>query len=253
MMKKQILYLVILLLTLGSTGCKENEMELYSDTPALYFYNKEMDNLIVGQADSINQSFFIYGKEVENDTVWVTVNAMGFPEKTDRPIRIVQTNIGKNNAAVSGTHFVSFDDPKIKKYFCIPAGAVSQKIPIVCLRDKSLATGEYRLELSVEANEYFRPGIDVYRHFIVTTTDQAVKPNIWDTRWVYYFGASFGSEKLRLIIQSTGYTDFETLPSDYAYLTWLGGTAKQALVEYNAAHPDAPLCEADGTLVTFDN
>lgn len=228
------------------SSCKENDMEPWSDTAAIYFeHNTQV------QTDSINQTFFVYADDVMTDTVPVRICAMGGITDYDRPFSIVQTNTGEPDAAVAGTHFVGFDTPEMKQQMVIPAGKTYQDLRIVVLRDKSLALGEYRLELAVEDNEYFRKGIDAWRTFVVTTTDQAVKPELWDTRWRYYFGQTWGSVKMKFIIQSTGYTDFDTVPSDYSYLLWLGNTCKQKLLEYNAAHPDAPLCEADGTLVTF--
>ena len=246
-MKKYIFYIIVGLSAVLNTACKENEMEPYKDTPALYF-----QNIRYGQADSISQSFFVYGNEVTEDTVWVVVNTMGYPENTDRPISLAQTNAGKPGAAVPGTHFISFDDPKLKPYFCIPANKVSQKVPIVFLRDRSLLTDEYRIELTITENEYFRPGIDAWRNFVVTTTDQAVKPNNWDTTWIYVFGSTWGREKMKFIIQVTGYTEFHSPPMDPGYRTWLGQTAKLALIKYNLEHPNDPLCEASGEEVTFD-
>ncbi|MGN0283007.1 MAG: DUF4843 domain-containing protein [Prevotella sp.] len=246
-MKKAILYSALGSALLLNSACTENKMEPWNDTPAIYF---EHSTSI--QTDSVNQSFFIYDDDVKTDTVIVRVCAMGGVADYDRPFSLVQTNVGQSDAAVAGTHFEGLDSPEMKKYMVIPAGQVYQDIPFVFLRDKSLALGEYRLELAVEDNEYFRKGIDEWRTFVITTTDQAVKPALWDTSWKYYFGPTWGSVKMKFIIQSTGYTDFDTLPDDYSYRGWLGNTAKQALLEYNTAHPDAPLCEADGTLVTFE-
>ena len=221
-------------------------MEVYSDTPALYFEHS------ADQADSINFSFFIYDEDVIRDTAWITVNTMGGLSDSDRPFRLRQTNAGMEGAAVAGTHYENFDDASLKSFFVIPAGKASQKVPIVLLRDKSLSTGTYRLELGIEPNENFKPGVDAWRHFLVTTTDEAVKPRIWDSYWKYHFGSTWGSVKMKFIIQHTGLTDFDTMVSDYSYTNWLSGTVKQALLEYNLAHPDAPLSEADGTLVTFE-
>lgn len=246
MKRKYISSIGIALFTLGCLSCEENKMEVYSDAPALYFDHS------LDQADSINYSFFILDESVKRDTVWVTVNTMGALSDADRPFVLRQTNVGQPDAAVAGVHYISFDDTSVKDYFVIPAGQAFQKIPVIFLRDKSLAMGSYRLELTIEPNENFKPGVDQWRNFILTTTDEAVKPKLWDTFWRYTFGSTWGSVKMRFIIQHTGLTDFDTRPSDYSYTSWLGGTVKQALLEYNTAHPDAPLSEADGTLVTFD-
>ena len=218
----------------------------YGNDPAIYFAYSDI------KTDSINHSFFIYGPEITRDTVNVLIRTMGMPADYDRPVKLVQTNAGQANAAIPGTHYIGFDDPDIIDSICIPAGKVSQSIPVIFLRDKSLASGQVRLELTLENNEYFRQGIDEWRDFIVTTADNATKPNNWEKNWQYTFGASWGPEKMRFIIQSTGYTDFDNPPSDFSYRSWLGDTAKQALLEYNATHPDNPLCEADGTPVSFD-
>lgn len=254
-MKQHItLFYSLLAVLFACAGCSEQDMMRYGETPAVYFANQDANTSDpVTQHDSISHSFFIYGTDVTRDTVHVLIRIMGNPVDYDRPIKLVQTNAGEPDAAIAGTHYVAFDDPSIIDSVCIRAGEVRRMVPIVMLRDKSLACEQVRLEMALEANEYFRLGIDEWQTFLVTTTDEAVKPTLWDSRWKYYFGASWGTEKMRLIIQSTGYTDFDTIPSDYSYCTWLGDTAKQALLEYNAAHPDEPLCEADGTPVSFDN
>lgn len=229
-------------------------MMQYENDPAIYFASQSANATNnITQHDSINHSFFIYGTDVTRDTVHILICTMGMPTEYDRSINLVQTNIGQADAAIAGTHFVAFDDPAVKDSLCIPAGKVSQMIPIIVLRDKSLASEQVRLELTLEANEHFRQGIDAWRNFVVTTTDEAVKPSNWDTFWKNYLGDSWGTEKMRLIIQSTGYSDLSIVPSDFSYLYWIIDTAKQALIDYNIAHPEKPLCEADGTPVSFDD
>lgn len=235
-------------------SCQEQDMMHYEDDPAIYFANERLSVYYSVQNDSINHSFFIYGEDVKQDTVHILVRIMGNPTDYDRPFKLTQTNIGQPDAAIAGTHYIPFDDPALVDSFSIPAGEVSRFIPIVLLRDESLTTETARLELTLEANEHFRQGIDEWRNFLVTTSDTAVKPKIWDSYWKYYFGESWGPVKMRFIIQTTGLTDFDTRLTDYSYLDWLGDTAKQALLEYNAERPEEEwLQEADGTPVSFDN
>lgn len=246
-MKK--LYILVVLSVISSTficSCKENQMETYNDKAALYF-----EYATYGQKDSINHSFFVYDEDVTFDTVRVVICMTGYPENYDRPINLIQTNSGSPDAAIPGTHFVAFDDPDIQKHICMPAGQVKTEIPVVMLRDKSLNIEKVRMELTIGSNEYFRPGIDKQRNFVLTTTAMAEKPNNWDTMWRYAFGPTWGSVKMKFIIDSTGLTDFTQNP-EMGYRDWLSATAKQALIDYNMAHPDAPLCEADGSPVTFN-
>lgn len=258
-MKKILSYTGAILAAFAMTACTENQMEGYADDPAIYFLNGKTyeDDGTQGaatpsQKDSINQSFFVCSDDVEREVVYVFVKTQGKLADHDRPVKLVQTNTGAANAAVAGIHYVAFDSPEVAPSMVVKAGMSYAKIPIILLRDKSLQTQEKRLELTVAQNECFRPGIDQYRNFVITTTDLAVKPARWDRGWRYYFGPTFGSVKFKFIINATGYTDWENLPSDYSYLKWLQSTVQQAFFDYNQAHPDEPLKEADGTLVTFD-
>lgn len=246
-MKRLYIPTILSALLITMAACEENKMDVYKNDPAIYFEKTTYE-----QRDSIKHTFYFYDESITDDTVRVVICTMGEPADYDRPISLIQTNTGESDAAIAGTHYVPFDDPSLKKYICIPAGQVRTEIPIVFLRDQSLKLQEVRLNLTVGKNEYFRPGIEAQRNFLVTTNDLISKPSNWDTNWKYHFGTTWGPVKMKLIIDSTGYTDFDTLPSDYNYLLWLAATAQQALLDYNAAHPEEPLCEADGTPVTFE-
>ena len=80
---------------------------------------------------------------------------------------------------------------------------------------------------------------------------KAIKPTNWKD-WYYAFGASWGSVKMRFIIDVTGITNFDNVPDDYDYLIYLNGKLKSKLYEYNSTH-DQPLQEVDGTLIEFEN
>ena len=250
-MKKNIyniLFLSALLCCMAA--CTEYQMPRgYDGNPAVYF---SWSSTSGAQHDSINHSFFLLKDYTQTtDTVWVKVNLLGSTAPVDRPIAIVQTNTGKANAAVPGTHFLSFDNPWVKERMIIPADSVQMRLPIVIFKDGSLNTHTVRLELAVVENEYFRPGIEAYRNFVVTTTAQAVKPSLWDTRWRYQFGSTWGTVKFRFIIDATGYLDWDIYPTDNGYLTWLQNTTLQKFEEYKLSNPGNPLKEANGDLVTF--
>jgi hypothetical protein len=252
MIVKKLKLMYILLLTVAVvSSCSEYEMLTYENDPAIYF---TYDDVIVaaGQRDSINHSFFSLNTSILTDTVWLKISTMGEISPQDRPVSIVHTNAGKAGAAVAGKHYLSFDNPAIKSLMVIPANKAEAKIPVVFLRDESLALDQVRLELAVGSNEYFRPGIDRWRTFIVTTTDQAVKPALWDSRWYMIYGRTWGSVKMRFIINVTGYDDWDNFPtSDISYMNYLRDIVAQAFSEYNRDHPDNPLKEANGDIVVF--
>ena len=56
---------------------------------------------------------------------------------------------------------------------------------------------------------------------------------------------------MKFIIQHTGYTDWEVIPSDGAYIGYMSSKVQNAFQQYNLENPNKPLIEADGTLVSF--
>ena len=203
-------------------------------------------------ADTLVYRTFIYsGPQAETDTVWIPLKTIGKVVDYDRPVKLVQLPV-EDSCAVAGKHFVAFDDPEMLEHLKIPKGSVRKSFPLIVLRDPSLELEEVRIELKIGENEYFRSGIDEWTNFVVKTTSMAVKPTNWDSYWKYYFGITWGSVKMKFIIDNTGFTEFDggSLSSDYT--NYLSSKVKQKLLEYNTNHPDEPLSEADGTLVTFE-
>lgn len=236
---------ILFMLLFISVSCSEYIALEYENDPALYFVNDEY-----GQRDSLSQSFFLIPGNGP-DTVYVEIQTMGRISDSDRPFKLQQTNADEENAAVAGVHYVAFDDPQVAKYFVIPANQVKVRLPIILLRDESLNLKEVRLKLGFETNEYFHPGIDAWTSFLIKSTAQANKPTIWDTRWKYYFGASWGTVKMKFIIDATGYTEWDIFPTDFGYVTFMKTKVLSKFQEYKDANPDNPLKEADGTLVSF--
>ncbi|MEG2278221.1 MAG: DUF4843 domain-containing protein [Odoribacter sp.] len=245
-MKKTIFYYLGILWAMGTlSGCEDETALEYGNDPRLYFYNDQY-----GQRDSIAHSFFVLRDDQMLDTVWLDVRTMGDVADYDRPVELVLTNVGKLDAAVPGTHFLAFDNAEVKKWMVIPTGQVKTLIPIVIKRDQSLKSSVIRFELAVGENQYFKPGIDKWSTFVITTTEMAAKPDLWDTWWKHTFG-TWGAVKMKFIVDYVGYSDFDVRVSDSGYRNYLIGKAKQKLLEYNLAHPNKELKEADGTPVEF--
>ena len=236
-------------------GCTENEMMEYENDPAIYFANRDNYG---NKKDSINIVFsFFYSKSnVTHTSVPVRINTMGKLEPVDRPFSVVQTNIGQPGAAIPGVHYLPFDDPYIKETFnlemVIKANQWYGYVPVVFLRDPSLDLETVRLELAVAENDYFRPGINTHRRYVLTATSQAVKPGNWDTFWYMVFGRTWGSVKMRFIIDITGYTEWDQQPNDVYFTAFLRTLILEEFKKYNEEHPDKPLREANGDLVNFD-
>lgn len=243
-MKKIIIWICAFSLSCNLVGCKENEGLEFAGESTLYFVHETY-----GQQDSINHSFFSVPELQERDTIEIKIEAGGYPFAKDRPFVLEQTNIGDEDAAIAGKHFVAFDDPEMRKELMIPANTVSKTLKLIVLKDASLELGKVRLALKFGTNEYFKPGVEEWRNFVVKTTAQPEKPVSWDVRWVYDYG-TWGAEKMKFIIRSTGFSDFDGDAPDASYRNYLLLKATQALLEYNS-NPDnnPPLKEADGTIV----
>ena len=237
--------IILITIALIAASCSQFDAIEYENDPAIYFANEQY-----GQKDSLNHSFFLIPGD-DPDTVYIDIRTMGYLSNVDRTIKVIQTNAGDENAAIAGVHYVPFDDPKVSKYFIIPANSAKMNVPIILLRDESLNLKQVRLELEVAENENFRPGIEKWRNFVIKTTSQATKPMLWDTYWKYYFGASWGSVKMKFIIDHTGHTDWDTRSTDNGYVTYLKTKVLNAFQQYNINNPNKPLKEADGTLVSF--
>lgn len=226
---------------LGLASCSQNEPEAYVNEPALYI-------------DSDDQSFsFFYSTNTDGrDTVLVKVHAMGYPADTDRPFTLYQMNTGAADAAKAGTHYVGFDTEEMQRLMVMPAGKSDYEVPVILLKDESLDTDIVKLKIGVRPNDNFAQGVVEKDTVMVTFSAQATKPSNWDD-WYYAFGATWGTVKMKFIIDVTGISDFNKVPDDYDYLIYLNEKLKSKLYDYNEAHPNAPMAEADGTVIDFDN
>lgn len=241
-MKRNILYMIGLLgLLQGMSSCDQHDAELYENDPRVYFYRGSYEGGNTLQQDSIKHSFFLLPMGQDRDTVWVDVRTMGMPvEDKARPVKIVQTNAGQPDGAVVGTHYVAFDDPAIAEMMAVQPGQVQVMIPVILLRDPSLKTRKVRIEMEVAGNEYFNPGIDKARKFMIQTTTMAEMPASWSSSWTYYFG-KWGTQKMWFVVNYLGFSEFDQVP-DAGYRDYLKLKARQELMKYNQEHAQ-PLCE----------
>lgn len=228
-------------------GCQENEGQEFIGESTLFFTN----DATLQQQDSMAHSFFMLPEGQNRDTIEIRIEAGGYPAVQDRPFVLKQTNEGESDAAVAGKHFIAFDDPEMQKELIFPANTVEKKLKLILLNAPDLAEGKVRLALAFGENEYFKAGVNEQKNFVVTTTAKPEPPVSWPDIWVYHFG-EWGAEKMKFIIKSTGFSDFDATGIDDGYRRYLLAKASQALLEYNSnPENNPPLKEADGTIVEF--
>lgn len=236
----------------------EKDLPLYNDSQAkLNFVYEE-------NKDSVLSYSFIYNNGGNRDTVWLKARTMGFVSNEDRYYELEQVMTGRNDA-VAGKHFVSFDDADYKKMLRIKAGAVTDSVPIIVIRDAGLTNQSVQLKIMFRETDTFKRGYEDRNFKIITISDQIVRPNRWQGLLDYLFG-QYGFAKHRFMIEHSDFTwDDEYLAgigvSAYyadaevqSFLRYMGSKfAKElrSLNEKRAAQGLEPLAEEDGTLVSF--
>ncbi len=251
MMKKAIIFWGLLFGMTMLWSCEE-DLPLYNSQQArlnfAYNYNHN---------DSVMSYSFVYHGPVEQDTVWLTLNTMGFLSDHDRSFELKQVPVDGQNA-VPGKHYVSFDDATYKdRYLKVPANAVTVDVPIILLRDPSLKTDEVMLKIMVKDNENFVEGYANENFKIVKFTDKLSKPDAWGAAMNWYFG-DYGVVKHQFMIDVTGekWDDdyINSFINDYGYVTYLKSKLRTALNEENARRRAAglgDLCEENGMLINW--
>ncbi len=251
-MKKSIYTLLLLAGLTGMTSC-EKDLPVYSEETCWLNF-KELASY---ETDETNYSFVYSGSSVTEDTVWMTVTTLGFVKDYDRALAIEQVT-GSESDAVAGTHYLAFDDESLKKFYYMPAGAVSTDIPIVLLRDASLKTKAVNLEISIKENENFKVGYEKNRCRTIIISDKLSKPSKWSSYFDYYLSIyTTGVHQFMIDVSGERWDDdyIESLGSDDGYLLYLGAYFKNKLEEVNAERVAAGLDvlrEEDGTPVVID-
>ncbi|WP_432712577.1 DUF4843 domain-containing protein [Pedobacter sp.] len=220
-------YLVVLI-ALGISSCKQNELLLFEQETAVYV------NL---STDSTVYTFATTAESVVEDTVFIKYRIIGKPSPIDRTIKLA-TLAGAT--AKEGYHY-SLGQTVIK------ANEFETDVPVYLYRKAGLKDSTVAVVFEIKENEFFKPGyFDQLTHKI-TITDILKKPTRWESTWVPYFGA-YSEVKFRFLLDVTQKTDWESspFPQDSRYLSQ---RAKNALLEYN--QEKGALIDEFGMEVTF--
>lgn len=265
-MKSFYVYLMAIASMLSLASC-EKDLPLYSDSTCRLNFYYDISSTSDFTSELARSSYsFVYGpEEAVDDTIWLEVETMGFVADYDRPISLEQVEVEGVNNAVSGKHYQAFDTPSLQKYLVLPAGKARTKIPVVLLRDASLKSENVVLKVAIKANEYFANGYEVYRERTIEFTDKLAEPSYWNKEYGKWkdtfamYAGDYGVVKHQFLIEQTGekwdddYIE-KIMTGDGAYRSYLIEKMSKRLEEVNAERQEkgeSPLCEADGTPVSF--
>lgn len=247
----------VLLMLLASC---EKDYSLFETTNCYLNFNYEdmtSDEITDGMSTT-SYSFVYEGDDVKVDTLWFEVIAMGFLSDEDRPFVLKQFPVEGVDNAVPGVHYVAFDDADLVKYYRIPRGQNTVKIPVVLLRnDPELQKKMMVLKFGFEENDFFAPG---YKEMVARTVqirDFLTEPVGW---WRANMG-TYGQMKHRLMIQWTGEPWDEAYikefgSGDSAYRSYMRQWLRRKLKEENDKRLADPNIgdvyrEENGTAVSF--
>jgi len=252
-MKKIIYIMSLLAATLFITSC-EKDLPVYDDDTCRINFKYDSQKM---NSDFLETYSFVYHGDVQQDTVWVTVNTMGFLSDEDRYFELQQVETKDTLNAVPGKHYVSFDD--MKQYYYIPAGANTATVPVVLLRDASLESDSYLLKFELKENDNFKKGYDRYSYRKILFSDQIAEPTGWKTYALFYYISPYTTALHRFIIDVTGDTwddnYITSACSDSGFMYYIGGWLKNKLAEVNAeraAQGLDPLMNDDGKPITIE-
>ena len=232
------------------SSCKM-ELDPYSDPTnrVTFVYDRFTSDTV------INYSFAYYPEEMQQGVVTFQVTAIGFLSDKPRTVLIEQTNSADADAAKPGVHY------QMAKEFVIPANATGVEVPVTLLRDESLETAEYVLDLSIVPSDDFQLGNSKRLSKSIVVTDILIKPDEWQGLSRAYLG-HWGREKQKLMIEAGA--EYDTVidvqwlvdvveANNYGLIVIWKGIFDAKLNEVNEAlGEEGPLKEADGTIVSFD-
>ncbi|UKJ08555.1 DUF4843 domain-containing protein [Solitalea lacus] len=255
---KKIKYFVVALALLGLASCKEDDYYLFNDVARLQF-GPDITRIYqpsFNLADTLKPYTFYYeNPDVKQDTVFFDIYAIGGTSSKDRSFTLEQVQESGVNNAVAGTHYLAFANPAVSKNYVIKAGQIHSLVPVIILRDPSLKSANVTLKFNVVVNENFQLGEAKNLWRKIDLTDRLSQPAAWNASATQFYYGKYSTVKHQFMIQSTNQKwDQEfmaTLPNDYALLQYYTGTLKNALVNYNNAHPGNMLRDEMGDLVVF--
>ncbi|MDQ8005174.1 MAG: DUF4843 domain-containing protein [Pedobacter sp.] len=255
---KNLKYILAALATVAFFACKQDQYYLYNDIARLQF-GPEPSRIYTTSynlADTLKMYTFYYeDASIKQDTVFFDIYAIGGTKNTDRAFTLRQDQIANATNAISGTHFVPFNDPKVAKHYVIKAGTVHTRVPIIILRDPSLKTTTPKLKFSIVADGSFSLGepSNIWRK--LEFTDRLSQPSSWNAHFTQYYFGKYSVTKHAFLINTTG-DKWDSIFIDEMYaggnlIDYYRTVAKTALINYNAANPTAPLKDEFGDLIVF--
>lgn len=183
--------------------------------------------------DSMIYSFRFYPNR-EIDTITLPVQILGYTENRNRIVNII-TDAEKTTAIV--------DEDYTLLPTMIPANQVSDSVRVIIKKTEKLENENLCLALQIITSEDLEAGPN--NSYRIYFSNQLVKPQNWPGK----FG-EYSSVKHQFCIDVLGIGDY-CPDNNYNLVTYYLRQLTDALYKYNNEHPNDPLKDENGKLITF--
>ena len=221
------------------TACSSDEDFYYQDEPRVRLVGEKT---WAAGTDSVTFSFVAYPATTVEMVINVDAQIMGQADSRDRTVNLIVDN---DLTTASANQYT------VPQTVTVPAGQVKGTFPVVLKRDASLETKSVRLCVKVAESADFKPGVNEENHITFIWNDILSRPNNWDTLEPFFGQYSNVKYRFMLLNMRADDGDLSAETMTWAKLNSLKIRFQNALDEYNAAHPGAPLTDEYGNLVTF--
>ena len=273
-MKKTIYLLGMLLATMSA--CNQDDDYPFRDVARVQF----VGNSEQGPEDMI-YSFIWLNEGSQRDTVYIPLRVLGGPADHDRQLKLSQIteyeiqyktdNKGYvidtiktelPNKAVPGVHFVPFDSPEMQNILKVKANEVSDEVPVILLRDKSLKQDKMRLRVQLEATNDFLLGETTLLSRTIVFSDKLEQPKEWNESYLGNYSVPKHELMIRVVGDRVDGQWLEKGNKDKSFFVYWRGKFVDELEKFNndpanIASGKAPLREnpddVNSPIVTFPN
>lgn len=223
---------------LGIASCSNDDF-LYQDQARVRLVGPK---IYTSETDSLNFSFVSVPSGTDSKTLDVDVYIMGPTASYDRTAAIAID--AEKTTATSDMY-------EVPSTVVIPADSSHAVLPVVIKRSDAILTKSVYLYIQVAENADFGVGVNEQNHLMLIWNDKISKPNNWDDL-TEFFG-EYSNTKYRFMLETlTGVGELDADTMSWALLMSYRIKCQNALNDYNEAHPNAPLTDENGNLVSFE-
>ncbi|NML21207.1 DUF4843 domain-containing protein [Pseudoflavitalea sp. G-6-1-2] len=237
-------------------SCKQDQYYLFNHKARLQFgpplnppgtsYPTFMDTLK-------SATFYYYDNSKMVDTVYFDIYTIGKPASKDRKYTLQVYELPGVENAIAGQHYVAFDDASVKDLYVIKPDSVHARVPVIIKRTPELKNKSLSLGIRVKEDENFELGESSKLWRKLQFTDRLSRPDAWDEFASQYYWGPYSVAKHQYMINVTGFRWDNQYMDELSdeQVRYYRSFFQTSLIEYNKAHPDAPLKDEYGEPINF--